>query len=177
MLWQPRVQEITGQGVWLMGWLWALVNICSLTGSALMPRLLLHFRREHLLCAINVFRTLMLIAAANSVQPVPTVIAVLLVELCFGISDPLIRSWTNEHTSTAQRATVLSVVSMFSTLGGAIGLGILGLVARGYGIPSAWWCAAVVFAIAAPGFIVLGRLAARTPDLPLVAAPRVATDA
>jgi hypothetical protein len=66
---------------------------------------------------------------------------------------------------------------MFSTLGGAIGLGVLGLVARAYGIPSAWWCSAMVFALAAPGFIILGRLAAHTPALPIAAAPRVATDA
>jgi MFS family permease len=174
MLWQPRVQELTGQGVWLMGWLWALVNICSLIGSASVPRLLLRVRREHLLCVINVFRTVMLIVAASSVQTVPTVIAVLLVELCFGISDPVIRSWTNEHTSTAQRATVLSAVSMFGTLGGAVGLMTLGLVARGYGIPAAWWCSAVVFAMVAPGFLLLGRVARRTPAPAIAVVPRVA---
>lgn len=177
MLWQPRVQELTGQGVWLMGWLWALVCVFSLIGSALVPRLLLHFRREQLLCAINVWRAVMLIVAANTVRPVPTIVAVLLVELCFGIGDPLLRAWTNEHTTTAQRATVLSVVSMFSTLGGAFGLMTFGLVARAYGIPSAWWCSALVFAVSAPGFIVLGRVARRTPMVPIVVGPRVATDA
>lgn len=176
MLWQPRVQELTGQGVWLMGWLWALVNVFSLIGSALVPRLLLHFRREQLLCAVNVWRGVMLIVAATSVHPVPTVVAVLLVELCFGISDPLLRAWTNEHTTAAQRATVLSVVSMFSTFGGALGLLTFGLVARAYGIPSAWWCSALVFAVTAPGFLVLGRVARRTPVVPIVVGSRVAAD-
>jgi MFS family permease len=176
MLWQPRVQELTGQGVWLMGWLWALVNIFSLIGSALVPRLLLRFRREHLLCSLNLFRTVMLVVAAQSVRPVPTVIAVLLVELCFGISDPVIRSWTNEHISAAQRATALSVVSMFSTLGGAVGLMTLGWIARAYGIPTAWWWSAVIFVFCAPGFLVLGRVARRTPVVPIVVGPQVATD-
>lgn len=177
MLWQPRIQELTGQGVWLMGWLWALVSIFSLIGSASVPRLLLHFRREQLLCGISLWRAVMLVVAANSVRPVPTVAAVLLVEFCFGISDPLIRAWTNEHTHAARRATVLSVVSMFSTLGGALGLMSLGLVARAYGIPAAWWCSALIFAASAPGFLLLGRVARRTPVVPMVVAPRVASDA
>lgn len=177
MLWQPRVQELTGQGVWLMGWLWALVNVFSLIGSAMVPRLVLRFRREHVLCGINVFRTVMLVLAASSVEPIPTIVTVLLVELCFGISDPVIRTWTNEHTSAAQRATVLSVVSMFSTLGGSLGLMTIGLVARAHGIPSAWWCSAVIFAAVAPGFIALGRIARRTPVVPIAVAPGVAPGA
>lgn len=170
MLWQPRVQDLTGQGVWLMGWLWALVNVVSLLGSAMVPRLLLRFRREHVLCSINIFRTVMLVVAAQLVEPVPVIAAVLLVELCFGISDPVIRTWTNEHTSAAQRATVLSVVNMFSTLGGAVGLMTIGLVARAHGIPTAWWCSAVIFALVAPGFILLGRVTRRHAPAPIAVA-------
>ena len=51
-----------------------------------------------------------------------------------------------------------------------VGLVIIGLVARGYGIPSAWLCSAAFFAVTAPGFLLLGRIAARTP-LPEVVVP------
>ena len=100
-------------------------------------------------------------------------IAVLLQEMFFGTTDPMMRAWSNEHATSAQRATVLSVASMFGTLGGSIGLVIIGLVARGYGIPSAWLCSAAFFAVTAPGFLLLGRIAARTP-LPEVVVPALA---
>src|SRR5262249_37779434 len=50
MLWQPRMQALTGEGTWLMGWIWALLNVTSFAGSALVPRLLGHVRREWVLC-------------------------------------------------------------------------------------------------------------------------------
>jgi hypothetical protein len=59
--------------------------------------------------------------------------------------------------ASAERPTVLSVRSTFLTLGGAMGLVALGLVAERASIPASIAVAAGVFALAAPGTLVLGR--------------------
>jgi len=56
---------------------------------------------------------------------------------------------------------VLSVRSTFWMLGGAAGLVVIGLIARGFGVPAAWYVSAAVIALAAPGYLVLGRVARR----------------
>jgi hypothetical protein len=73
-------------------------------------------------------------------------------------------AWANEHVTAAQRATVLSVRSMFVTLGASAGLIVIGLVARGFGIPVALGVSAALFVLVAPGFVVLGRVARREED-------------
>jgi MFS family permease len=33
MLWQARLQALTGEGVWLMGWIWALLNVAAIPAA------------------------------------------------------------------------------------------------------------------------------------------------
>ena len=81
-------------------------------------------------------------------------------------SEPVLVAWTNEHVGAAGRATVLSVRSTFFTLGGAAGLLVLGLVGRLKGIAAAWTVSATILALAAPGYLALGRVATvPAPDL------------
>jgi MFS family permease len=159
MLWQPRLQELSGQGVWLMGWIWALINLVTLFGSWILPRLLAHTAREHILFVTTILRGAFLAFAAASTSFNPALIGYLMAELGFGVTEPILQAWMNDHIASEQRATVLSVRSMFGTLGGAIGLTCLGFVSRDYGIPIAWTACAAIFALTAPGFVALGRAA------------------
>jgi MFS family permease len=159
MLWQPRVQGLTGEGVWLMGWIWALINVATVVGSAVLPRLLGRFGRERVLFAATLWRAAALVVAATATRFLPVLAGLLLMETGFGLSEPLLQAWMNDHVAAERRATVLSVRSMFGTLGGSTGLVCIGLIARGWGIPIAWIVSASVLAIAAPGFLVLGRRA------------------
>jgi hypothetical protein len=86
---------------------------------------------------------------------------VLMMEIGFGLSEPLLQAWMNEHIEPAQRATVLSVRAMCLTRGGGRGLVCLGLVARGFGITVAWLVSAVILALTAPGFLILEGRARR----------------
>jgi len=161
MLWQPHLQALGADRLRLMGWVVALLNLASLIGSALLPRLLARFAREAVLAGAALWRAMMVavMAAASSLWPAAT--GFLLQEIAFGLSDPVTAAWTNEHVASRERATVLSVRSTFFTLGGASGLVVLGLVARHVGIPAALTASATVFALTAPGFLVLGRVARR----------------
>jgi hypothetical protein len=63
----------------------------------------------------------------------------------------------NEHATAARRATVLSIRSMAFTLGGGTGLVALGWLALRTDIGTAWMVSALIYAIAAPGFLLLHR--------------------
>jgi MFS family permease len=167
MLWQPRLQALAGESFRLFGWIVAALNVASLVGSALLPRLLARVRREGLLAAAALWRAATVAILAGAGAPGPAITGLVLQEIGFGLSDPIAVAWTNEHVGAAERATVLSVRSTFITLGGAAGLLSIGLVARHRGIPAAFTVSALLFACAAPGFLLLGRVARRAAPGPV----------
>jgi MFS family permease len=166
MLWQPRMEALAGADLRLMGWIWALLCMAALAGSALVPPLLRWFDRHTVLCVATLWRavTLAVAAAATTIQP--ALAGLFLQEISSGLTDPVLTAWANEHVRAEQRATVLSVRSTFWTLGGAAGLVVIGLIARNFGVPMAWYVSAAVIALAAPGYLVLGRVARRITLLP-----------
>jgi MFS family permease len=161
MFWQPRMQALTGEGAWLMGWIWALLNLASIAGSALILRWLRGYGRERVLGLVVLWRGSMLAVMGLATGFGPALAGLLLMEMGFGVSEPLLQTWMNEHIAAAQRATVLSVRAMCLTLGGGLGLVCLGLVARGFGITVAWLVSAVILALTAPGFLILEGRARR----------------
>jgi MFS family permease len=166
MLWQPRLIALSGEGVWLMGWIWALLNIVAVAGSLALPPLLRRFRREWVLCAAILWRGATLGIAAAATTFSPAVAGWLLQELGSGVSEPVLQSWMNENVAARARATVLSVRSMAVTFTGGVGLVVIGLAARDAGIPLAWGISAALFVLMAPAFLLLGRLAAAPQAAP-----------
>jgi MFS transporter, DHA1 family, tetracycline resistance protein len=157
MLWQPRLEELAQTRFAILGWVVAAFNVASLVGSALLPRLLGRFRREAVLAGAAIWRALMVAMLAGAGTLAPAVVGLVLQEAAFGVTDPVVVGWTNEHVASAQRATVLSVRTTFVTLGGAAGLVVLGLVARHAGLPAVFAASAVLLALTAPGYLLLGR--------------------
>jgi MFS family permease len=160
MSWQPYMESLAGEGTWLMGWIFALISLSSLAGSAILPRVLGRARRETVLAAAVLWRAATLAVAAAATSFPVALVGLVLGEVAFGMSDPVLSAWTNEHITSDERATVLSVRSTFMTLGGATGLVSIGLVARNFGIPAAWAVSAAIFALTAPAYLRLGRVAA-----------------
>jgi MFS family permease len=158
MLWQKRFTDLSGADVWVMGWIWAFINLATLIGSWVLPRFLDRLGREWALFGATLWRAATLGLAAAATGFWPAVAFYLLAEVSMGLTEPMLQAWMNERIPSAQRATVLSVRSMFATLGGSIGLASIGLVARDAGIPIAWAASALVLLLIAPGFVVLGRL-------------------
>jgi len=172
MLWQQRMVDLSAEGVWIIGWLWVLLNLAAVTGSALLPRLLERLRRERVLFVSAAWRGLALAFAALATTFYPALGGWLLQEVSFGFSEPVMQAWMNEHVAAERRATVLSIRSMVGTLGGSAGLVVIGFVARDHGIPAAWLLSAALFLVTAPAFLLLGRFAAVTAEIaPLESAP------
>jgi MFS family permease len=166
MLWQRRMIDLSGEGVWIVGWLWVALNLAAVAGSAVLPRVLARVRRSRVLFLAALWRGSSLSFAAFAVALVPALAGWLLQEVSFGLTEPVMQAWMNEHVAADRRATVLSIRSMVGTLGGGAGLIAIGFVARDYGIPAAWMVSAVLFLATAPAYLLLERLAALAPDPP-----------
>jgi DHA3 family tetracycline resistance protein-like MFS transporter len=176
MLWQAHVQALSGQGYWLVGWLVALLNLASLAGSALLPRVLARLGRSTVLAAAAFWRAAMLALLASATRLGPAVSGLFGQEISSGFTDPVLSAWTNEHVAPERRATVLSVRSTFFTFGGAAGLLCIGLVGRSFGLPAAFAASAVVFVFVAAGFAALGH-AARGVVVPVPSAEPIGVPA
>ncbi len=155
--WPARLTDLSGSGIWLVGWMYALISAASMAASAVTPRLVAHFRREHILLVACLIRGGMLMIAALSSTLAPALAGIVVMDAVFGLSEPMMQSWMNERVESAQRATVLSVRSMAFTLGGGLGLICLGLLARQSSIALAWGVSATLLILVAPAFLLLAR--------------------
>jgi len=164
MLWQQRMTELSGEGVWIIGWFWVLMNVAGVCGSVLLPRLLERWRRGNVLFVAALWRGIFLAVAAAGTTLVPALSGWLLQEVSFGVSEPVMQAWTNEHVSAERRATVISIRSMVGTFCGGAGLVVLGFVARDHGIQVAWTASALLVLIAAPAYLLLERSAPVVAD-------------
>jgi MFS family permease len=174
-LWPARLEGLAqGASFWLLGWVWALINLTAVIGSVCSERFFAGVRREHVLFGTSVVRAVGIgIAALAPTFPV-ALLGLLILEFAFSISHPAYQAWLNEHVESGLRATVLSVANMSFTIGGATGLLTLGWLARQTTISVAWAvCAGLLLAIA-PAFLSLARargLAAAPSPLQPAAAP------
>jgi MFS family permease len=90
--------------------------------------------------------TVMLCGLATSF---PVAVGLYLVSnFAMGIAAPIRQGMINFHIPSSQRATILSVDSLFSELGSGVGQSGWGYLARRQGIGQAW--------VAAGAFLVLG---------------------
>jgi MFS family permease len=160
-MWQPRFHALAGEGPWLLGWVWVLLNLALIAGSALVPRVVGRWGRPPALAVAYAWRGLTLGAAAIATTFFPALFGFLLQEIGWGFTEPVLQAWMNEHATSAQRATILSVRSMAFTLGGAAGLVCLGFLANETSIANAWMATACIYMLAVPGYLALGRVARR----------------
>ena len=166
MLWQQRMTELSGEGVWIIGWFWVLMNVAGVFGSVLLPRLLDRWRRSRVLFVAALWRGLFLAVAAAGATLAPALCGWLLQEVSFGVSEPVLQAWTNEHVAAERRATVISIRSMVGTFCGGAGLIALGFVARDHGIQIAWIVSALLVLVAAPAYLLLERSGPAVADAP-----------
>jgi predicted MFS family arabinose efflux permease len=171
-LWQPRLQSLSEHGIWVMGWIWAFLNLANVAGGALVARLDGRLARDRTLRLVALWRGATLAVAALATHFYPAVIAFILWEAGFGVSEPLFQAWMNENVGSERRATVLSVRAMSFTLGAAGGLLCLGLVARSAGIATAWLCSAAILTATGAGYIGINRLRGGSVSQPQAQAAR-----
>lgn len=159
LTWPPRLHGLSGQGYWLIGWIWALISLAGAAGTALTTRLLRGRSREQLLFGAQLVRAAAIALAGAATAFFPALGGLLLAELAYMVGSPTLEAWLNEHIESERRATVLSVWGMSFTLGGGLGCLALGLIANATSIATIWLIGAAIFALTAPAFLRLRRFA------------------
>src|SRR5262245_56958272 len=91
-----------------------------------------------------------------------------------GIASPIRQGLINHHIPSSQRATILSVDSLFSELGSGVGQSGWGYLARRRGIGTAWVAAGAFPVLAIPHLAVARRA---DPENDRFGAPAPATPA
>lgn len=151
MYWSPRMDELTGNKVWVLGWIWVLISLAMIFGNYMIKVLLKQRRSYYWILIINTMvLAIPIILAATSNFFAVVLSSFLIYEIGRGIRTPIHKSFLNKHIPNEQRATVLSFDSMMGRLGGAIGLVVLGLVARNYSIQTAWLISGISLLILIP---------------------------
>jgi MFS family permease len=74
----------------------------------------------------------------------------LLYGVAIGLAMPVKQAYLNAHIPSAQRATIISLDSMFASTGGVIGQTAWGAVARARSIGTAWVGSGVTLLLAIP---------------------------
>jgi MFS family permease len=172
VLWPPRIAEIAGREMPLMGWIWVLLNLVALLASAAVSRFGHTVRPGAAVALVTAVRGLGIGLGGLLAGVVPAVAGILVLEAGFGASDPILQARMSDGAKAEHRATVLSLRSVSFTFGAAMGLLSLGLAARSSGIAAVWLASAGVLLAAAPAFLRLDRegttpaRSAATPALP-----------
>lgn len=154
MYWSPRMNNLAGDKIWLMGWVWAGISFAMMTGSFLIKQLL---KREKsytwilMLTVLILGIPILLISASNIFGVV--LLGFITYELGRGMLTPVQKAYLNKHIPGEKRATVLSFDSMMGRLGAALGLVILGFVAKNYSIQTSWLISGILLLFLIPIYL------------------------
>lgn len=151
MYWSPRMNELAGNQVWLMGWVWAGMSLFMMFGSFVVKELL---KREKTYAWILITTALflavpILLSASSSIFAI-VLISFLTYEIGRGMLSPAHKAYLNKYIPGEQRATVLSFDSMMGKLGAAGGLLILGWVGKNYSIQVSWLVSGILLLLLIP---------------------------
>ncbi|MDR3686142.1 MAG: MFS transporter [Coriobacteriia bacterium] len=172
--WQPFILQLLGDpnAIWLLGVVQSVAALITIAGAGLVGTVMRSGAQRRsparvlalgsAISALGVFG----IAAVGLLKLPPGVLPAAIAiglwfawSLMFGLLGPVRSGFINEHIPSAQRATVLSLDSLFGDAGGSVGQPILGLIATSVGLPIAWAISSVAFLGAAPLYMVAGKAA------------------
>jgi MFS family permease len=167
--WQPLVLGLLGNSsaVWVLGVVQSVASVAMIGGSALVGPVMRsgkNRRRPALVLALGSAITaagvlgIGLVGVARLAPGLlPAGIAIALWigwSVMFGMLGPIRSGFINEHIPSAQRATVLSLDSLFADAGGTVGQPALGWIATVVSLPVAWILSSATFLGATPLYLV-----------------------
>jgi len=138
--WQRYFLDLLGRNlVWVDGVISSLVGLSLIAGNALVGPLSRVVRTRTGLLMLSVAVQAALVVACGLSTDFYVVVALyLLYGVAIGLAMPVKQAYLNAHIPSAQRATILSLDSMFGNLGGVIGQGAWGRMAKVRSIGMAW---------------------------------------
>src|SRR5947208_12764310 len=138
--WQRYFLDLLGRDVvWVDGVISALVGLSLIVGNALVAPVSRVVRtRTGVLMLSTGAQAVLAVACGLLTNFFLVVTLYLLYGVAIGLAMPVKQSYLNAHIPSAQRATILSLDSMFASSGGVLGQTAWGWVARTRSIGTAW---------------------------------------
>jgi MFS family permease len=156
---QPYLLELYGKphAYGVAGLAAAIVGGAQIAGGMLVPHLGRIFRRRTSVLLASVFLSTVILAAIGFLPRFGIAVVLLVLwGLLFASIMPVRQAYLNGLIPSEQRATVLSLDSMFASSGGVVVQPILGRAADVWGYPASYACSALIQALAIP-FVWLAR--------------------
>jgi len=157
--WQRYFLDLLGRNlVWVDGVISSLVGLSLIVGNALVGPLSRVVRTRTGLLMLSATAQAVLATVCGLLglgMPSPyrfyAVVALYLVYgIAIGLAMPVKQGYLNAHIPSAQRATILSLDSMFANSGGVVGQSVWGWVARRRSIGEAWAWSGLTLILAVP---------------------------
>jgi MFS family permease len=138
--WQRYFLDLLGRDlVWVDGVISSLVGLSLIAGNALVGPLSRVVRTRTGLLVVSVAVQALTAVACGLLTNFYVVVALYLVYgTAIGIAMPVKQAYLNAHIPSAQRATIISLDSMFANVGGVAGQAGWGWLARVRSIGEAW---------------------------------------
>jgi MFS family permease len=156
---QPYLLQLYGkpQAYGVAGLAAAVVGGAQIAGGLLVPHLGKVFRRRTSILLASVLLSTVILGAIGFLPRFWIAIVLLVLwGLMFAAIMPVRQAYVNGLIPSEQRATVLSLDSMFGSSGGVVIQPILGRAADAWGYPASYACSALIQALAIP-FVWLAR--------------------
>jgi MFS family permease len=156
---QPYLLELYGKphAYGVAGLAAAIVGGAQMAGGMLVPHLGRIFRRRTTVLLASVFLSTAILAMIGFLPRFWIAIALLVIwGLMFSAIMPVRQAYLNGLIPSEQRATVLSLDSMFASSGGVVVQPILGRAADVWGYPASYLGSALIQALAIP-FVLLAQ--------------------
>lgn len=159
LLWQPRVQQISGDSMqtWILGVLAAGYFFSSSVGNLVSTPTCRMLKNNYpaVLSILRVGIGLCLLILAWQEDLVIFALFYFLMFFFNGVSDSPHATMFNNQIPKKVRSTLLSFQSVMFQLGGLCGSLAIGFLAKTYSIPSAWTAAAVILLLSSVAYLLL----------------------
>ena len=150
--WQRYFLDLLGRDlVWVDGVISSLLGLSLIAGNALVgPVSRLIRTRTGILTASVIFEAGAIVACGLLTNFYVVVGLYLVYGMALGLAGPVKQAYLNDHIPSAQRATIISLDSMFANVGGVAGQSGWGALARLRSIGFAWAVSGVTLLLGAP---------------------------
>ena len=157
--WQRYFLDLLGRElVWVSGLVAALLSLSMIAGNALVqPASRVVRTRTGILAGAVVVELIAVIVAGASgflfPRPIGFFVALgsyLVYGVALGMGGPVKQGYLNAHIPSAQRATIISLDSLFADLGGVVGQSGWGYLAKMRSIGEAWLYSGATLILAVP---------------------------
>jgi MFS family permease len=157
--WQRYFLDLLGRElVWVSGLVAALLSLSMIAGNALVqPASRVVRTRTGILAGAVVVEMIAVIVAGASgflfPHPIGFFVALgsyLVYGVALGVGGPVKQGYLNAHIPSAQRATIISLDSLFADMGGVVGQSGWGYLAKMRSIGEAWLYSGATLILAVP---------------------------